>query len=108
MLTCGLNLQLETLFIKQNDGIFIRTNYNVYLDSKLRGMIPLLIILLTPTLLIFYAVATDKELQFALLDGFMLGIIYDKEENNDENWHTIQLCLLFLSISVLWETENNE
>ena len=68
-------------------------------------MITISIILLLPTLLIIYALQTDKELQFAILDGFMLGLVYDKEEIDDEYWHTIQLCLVFLSISVLWETD---
>lgn len=70
-------------------------------------MITISIILLLPTLLIIYALQTDKELQFAILDGFMLGLVYDKEEIDYEYWHTIQLCLLFLPISVLWETEKN-
>jgi hypothetical protein len=71
-------------------------------------MITTSLLLLIPLFLIFYALATNKELQFALLDGFMIGIIYDKEENNYEYWHTIQLCFVILSISVLWETDKNE
>jgi hypothetical protein len=68
-------------------------------------MITISIIFLLPLLLIFYAVQTDKELNFAIMDGFMVGIVYDKDiDDNEPNIiHTIQMCLGVLSIVVTWE-----
>ena len=73
-------------------------------------MITISIIFLLPLLLIFYAVQTGKELQFAMMDGFMVGLVYDKDidDNEPEVIHTLQMCLGVLSIVVTWETLKNE
>lgn len=64
-------------------------------------------ILLTSLLiftLITWAVYTGKELQFAIIHGFMVGALYDVDQQEEENYHTIQLLLGILSINILWES----
>ena len=51
-----------------------------------------------------YAVQTGKELQFAIINGFMIGALYDVEEVDDEKWHTVQILVGILSINILWES----
>lgn len=54
--------------------------------------------------LITWAVYTGKELQFAIIHGFMVGALYDVDQQEEENYHTIQLLIGVLSINVLWES----
>jgi hypothetical protein len=44
------------------------------------------------------------------MDGFMVGLVYDKDidDNEPEVIHTLQMCLGVLSIVVTWETLKNE
>lgn len=64
-------------------------------------------ILLTSLLiftLITWAVYTGKELQFGIIHGFMLGALYDVEQQEEETYYTVQLLLGILSINILWES----
>lgn len=64
-------------------------------------------ILLTSLLiftLITWAVYSGKELQFAIINGFMIGCLYDVDQQEEENYHTIQVLLGILSINILWES----
>ena len=64
-------------------------------------------ILLTSILiltLITWAVYTGKELQFAIIHGFMVGFLYDVDQEEEEKYHTIQVLLGVLSINILWES----
>jgi len=54
--------------------------------------------------LIMWATQTGKGIEFAIIQGFMLGALYDVEEVDDEKWHTIQVLLGVLSINIKWET----
>ena len=54
--------------------------------------------------LITWAVYTGKELQFAIIHGFMVGALYDVDQQEEENYHTIQLLIGVLSVSILWES----
>ena len=54
--------------------------------------------------LIMWATQTGKDIEFAIIQGFMLGALYDVEEVDDEKWHTIQILLVVLSINIKWET----
>lgn len=54
--------------------------------------------------LVSWAVYTGKEIRLAIINGFMVGFLYDVEEVENENWHTIQILLGFLSINILWDT----
>ena len=54
--------------------------------------------------LITWAVYSGKELQFALIHGFMVGALYDVDQEEEEKYHTIQLLIGVLSISILWES----
>jgi len=54
--------------------------------------------------LIMWATQTSKGIEFAIIQGFMLGALYDVEEVDDEKWHTIQVLLGVLSINIKWET----
>jgi hypothetical protein len=51
-----------------------------------------------------WATQTGKGIEFAIIQGFMLGALYDVEEVDDEKWHTIQVLLGVLSINIKWET----
>jgi hypothetical protein len=51
-----------------------------------------------------WATQTGKDIEFAIIQGFMLGALYDVEEVDDEKWHTIQILLVVLSINIKWET----
>jgi hypothetical protein len=50
------------------------------------------------------AVQQGKDLRFAIINGFMIGALYDVEEAEDEKWHTLQILVGILSINILWET----
>jgi hypothetical protein len=54
--------------------------------------------------LITWAVYTGKELQFAIIHGFMVGFLYDVDQEEEEKYHTIQVLLGVLSINILWES----
>lgn len=54
--------------------------------------------------LITWAVYSGKELQFAIINGFMVGGLYDIDQQEEANYHTIQVLLGILSINILWES----
>jgi len=54
-----------------------------------------------------YSVYDGKMVKLAIINGFMFGALYDVEEAEDENWHTVQVLLGFLSINILWETQQS-
>lgn len=54
--------------------------------------------------LITWAVYTGKELQFAIIHGFMVGFLYDVDQEEEEKYHTIQVLIGILSINILWES----
>lgn len=64
----------------------------------------ILLISILILMLISWAVYTEKEIRLAIINGFMVGFLYDVEEVENENWHTIQILLGFLSINILWDT----
>lgn len=65
----------------------------------------LLTIFISIFTLIIWATQTNKDIEFAIIQGFMLGALYDVEEVDDEKWHTIQILLGVLSINIKWESE---
>ena len=69
-------------------------------------MIYITILLLLALLYLTYAVQQGKEVKLAIINGFMIGFLYDVEEVDDENWHTVQILLGILSINILWESSN--
>jgi uncharacterized membrane protein len=50
------------------------------------------------------AVKSNKEVKLAIINGFMIGALYDVEEVEDEKWHTLQILVGILSINILWES----
>jgi hypothetical protein len=50
------------------------------------------------------AVQQCKDVRLAIINGFMIGALYDVEEADDEKWHTLQILVGILSINILWET----
>ena len=50
------------------------------------------------------AVQQGKDVRLAIINGFMIGALYDVEEADDEKWHTLQILVGILSINILWET----
>lgn len=69
-------------------------------------MIYITILLSLALLYLTYAVKQGKEVNLAIINGLMFGYLYDVEEVEDENWHTVQILLGILSISILWESSN--
>jgi len=69
-------------------------------------MIYILVFLLSVMLYLTDAVQQGKEVKLAIINGFMIGFLYDVEEVEDENWHTVQILLGILSINILWESSN--
>jgi hypothetical protein len=67
-------------------------------------MIYIFVLLLLALLYLTYAVQQGKEVTLAIINGFMIGFLYDVEEVEDENWHTVQILLGILSINILWES----
>jgi hypothetical protein len=67
-------------------------------------MIYITILLSLALLYLTYAVQQGKEVTLAIINGFMIGFLYDVEEVEDENWHTVQILLGILSINILWES----
>ena len=50
------------------------------------------------------AVKSNKEVKLAIINGFMIGALYDVEEVESEKWHTLQILVGILSINILWES----
>jgi len=69
-------------------------------------MIYILILLSLALLYLTYSVQQGKEVHLAIINGLMFGYLYDVEEVEDENWHTVQILLGILSINILWESSN--
>lgn len=51
----------------------------------------------------FFLFVRDKELIFAVIQGFVVGALYDVEEDGKYKCYTIQICLGFVTINILWE-----
>jgi len=63
-------------------------------------MIYLIIALIVGLLL--WADQTGKEIQIASIQGLMLGVLYDCDEQEDDTYYTIQVLLGVISISIYW------
>jgi hypothetical protein len=68
-------------------------------------MIYILTLLLIAIIGLTLAVKQGKEVNLAIISGFMVGFLHDVEEVDDEKWHTVQILLGILSINILWETK---
>lgn len=70
-------------------------------------MITSVIILFFLIIFGFIVWALDKgyEVELAIIQGFFIGGLYDKDENDSQYLHTIQFIFVVLSISILWETD---
>lgn len=67
-------------------------------------MIYITILLSLALLYLTYSIKQGKEVNLAIINGLMFGYLYDVEEVEDENWHTVQILLGILSINILWES----
>jgi hypothetical protein len=65
-------------------------------------MIYILLFLLA--ILLIWADQTGKDIQIASIQGFMLGVLYDCDEQEQEKYYTIQVLIGVLAINILWET----
>jgi hypothetical protein len=68
-------------------------------------MIYVLTLLLIAIIGLTLAVKQGKEVNLAIINGFMIGFLHDVEEVDYEKWHTVQILLGILSINILWETK---
>tara|TARA_R110000851_G_scaffold182838_1_gene331957 strand:- start:3 stop:221 length:219 start_codon:yes stop_codon:yes gene_type:complete len=50
----------------------------------------------------------NAEIQFSPILGFMIGTLISYEEIDDDNIeYTLQCCLVFISLTVVWNQEIN-
>ncbi len=63
-------------------------------------MIYILLFLLA--ILLIWAEQTGKDIQIASIQGFMVGVLYDCDEQEQEKYYTIQVLLGVLSINIYW------
>ena len=63
-------------------------------------MIYILLALLV--ILLIWADQTGKDIQIASIQGFMIGVLYDCDEQEEEKYYTIQVLLGVLSINIYW------
>ena len=63
-------------------------------------MIYILLFLLA--ILLIWAHETGKDIQIASIQGFMVGVLYDCDEQDEEKYYTIQVLLGVLSINIYW------
>lgn len=52
--------------------------------------------------LLIWADQTGKDIQIASIQGFMIGVLYDCDEQEEEKYYTIQVLLGVLSINIYW------
>ena len=52
--------------------------------------------------LLFWADQTGKDIKIASIQGFMVGILYDCDEEEEEKYYTIQVLIGFISINIYW------
>ena len=52
--------------------------------------------------LLIWADQTGKDIQIASIQGFMIGVLYDCDEQDEEKYYTIQVLLGVLSINIYW------
>ena len=52
--------------------------------------------------LLIWADQTGKEIQIASIQGFMIGVLYDCDEQDEEKYYTIQILIGVLSINIYW------
>lgn len=66
----------------------------------------MILFLLMFTLLAYltYSLYIGKEIQMCIIRGFMVGFLHDIEEEDRVKYHTVQILLGFLSITILWES----
>lgn len=53
-------------------------------------------------LLLVWADQSGKDIQIASIQGFMIGILYDCDEQDEEKYYTIQILIGVLSINIYW------
>jgi hypothetical protein len=53
-------------------------------------------------ILLIWADQTQKEIKIASIQGFMVGVLYDCEEEDEQKYYTIQVLLGVLSINIYW------
>ena len=63
-------------------------------------MIYLIIVLIIGLLL--WADQTGKEIQIASIQGLMIGVLYDCDEQEEDTYYTIQVLLGVISINIYW------
>jgi hypothetical protein len=63
-------------------------------------MIYILLALLV--IILIWADQTGKDIQIASIQGFMLGVLYDCDEQDEKKYYTIQVLLGVLSINIYW------
>lgn len=44
-----------------------------------------------------------KQVFLAVIQGFIVGALYDVEEDGEDKYYTIQVCIGFVTINILWE-----
>lgn len=52
--------------------------------------------------LLLWADQTGKEIQIASIQGLMIGVLYDCDEQEEDTYYTIQVLLGVISINIYW------
>jgi len=65
-------------------------------------LIALILILLLITMVISISFYKGAEISFSPVIGFMFGCLYAYTDIEGGKEHTIQICLIFLSITIEW------
>jgi hypothetical protein len=73
------------------------------------SIIFLLVLLLCAVVMILETLTIKYTFIFDFVKGFMIGALYNEDEYLEENLieHTIQIALVFCTLSFIWETNNN-
>lgn len=51
----------------------------------------------------FVEFAKDKQVFLAVIEGFMFGALYNCDEIDGEKEFTIQVCIGFVTLNIIWE-----
>lgn len=71
-------------------------------------MIVVVVLLSFFCIVLLYGIYKTAEIQFSPVVGFMIGALISYEEIEDDNIeYTLQCCLVFISLTVVWNQKIN-
>ena len=69
----------------------------------------IIVFLIIATSMIYIGQLNNAEIMVAPILGVVLGALYSKQAYEEEESveHTLQCCIFFISLTVVWETASN-